>query len=243
MLKTIVISDLHLGIPDAQPYKLLSFLKKNPCRTLIINWDLVDEKYIRLLWVWKEEYTSIINELKSICKKNTTKIIYLQWNHELSLHEKSALKNFEIQKDILYISNKKKYYIFHGHQLDKINIKSGLLAHIAFYIGTFLYTLNRTNNRIRAILWLKKKSLITWLKQFRKQFLFGKNTFYKKIHDKAIEKKCDGIICAHFHEAENCTIGKIHYLNSGERIEHCSALVEDEKWTWKVVYPKGNLNI
>ena len=238
MFKTIIISDLHLGIPDAQPYKLLSFLKKNPCNTLIINWDLVDEKYIRLLWTWKEEYTYIIDQLKDICKKNHTKIVFIQGNHELIPHKKSAFKDFDMQKDMIYLSNKKKYYIFHGHQLDKLNQKTGLIAHIAFYVGTFIYTLNRTNNRIRAKLWLKKKSLITWLKHFRKQFLFGKNTFYKKIYDKAIEKKCDGIICAHFHEAENRSIGNIHYLNSGERIENCSAVVENEKSIWKIVYPK-----
>jgi hypothetical protein len=55
-----------------------------------------------------------------------------------------------MQKDIIYLSGKKKYYIFHGHQLDKLNQKSGLMAHIAFYVGTFIYTLNRTNNRIRV---------------------------------------------------------------------------------------------
>jgi UDP-2,3-diacylglucosamine pyrophosphatase LpxH len=37
MLKTIIISDIHIGKPDAQPQKLLAFLEKNPCENLIIN--------------------------------------------------------------------------------------------------------------------------------------------------------------------------------------------------------------
>lgn len=34
---TIIISDIHIGMPESKYQELLAFLEKNPCENLIIN--------------------------------------------------------------------------------------------------------------------------------------------------------------------------------------------------------------
>ncbi|MEI7563013.1 MAG: hypothetical protein WCJ39_04965 [bacterium] len=44
-----------------------------------------------------------------------------------------------------------------------------------------------------------------------------------------------GIICGHLHKAEKIKIGKYEYLNSGDRIDSCTALVEEENGKREII--------
>ena len=109
MLNTIVVSDLHLGMPEAKYNQLLSFLSKNPCKNLIINWDLVDWLYIKILWKRKNEFDIFFNKLEKITSINKTKIFYIKGNHEVFIKKIKPLKKF---KKIWYINLKTKHTIF-----------------------------------------------------------------------------------------------------------------------------------
>lgn len=227
--KTIIVSDIHIGMPESQFKRFLAFLEENPCKNLIINWDLVDELYITFFSKRKPIHSSIIKQLKSICKKNKTKIVYLQGNHEITGDIIPELKDLKMQKDMIYLSHNKKYYICHGHQFDQANNKLWILSYIAFFSWNIFWMINRIYRIISKRLWLPQSSLIPSIKYFAKILIWGRKNIDKKLYNKAIEKKCDGIICGHFHETENRKIGKIHYLNSWEWVETWSAILENQK--------------
>ena len=44
---------------------------------------------------------------------------------------------------------------------------------------------------------------------------------------RAKELQLDGVICGHIHHPESDMVNGIHYVNDGDWIENCSALVED----------------
>jgi UDP-2,3-diacylglucosamine pyrophosphatase LpxH len=235
MLRTIVISDVHIGKPDAQTKKFLTFLEKNPCKNLIINWDLIDDLYVKFFWTWRQKHRTIIEQLKAICEKNQTKIFYLQGNHEIK--DRQETKGFKRQKDLIYTSGEKKYYICHGHQFDKVNYKHRGISYLAFFWWSLVGLINRIYKATRQKLWYKPQSLMTPIKHLAKVFIWGNRNIDRKIYAKAIEKNCDGIICGHFHETEERYIGKIHYLNSWEWVETCSAIIESQKWDLEIVFP------
>ncbi|MFA6256243.1 MAG: UDP-2,3-diacylglucosamine diphosphatase [Candidatus Absconditabacterales bacterium] len=235
MLKTIIISDIHIGKPDAQPQKLLAFLEKNPCENLIINGDLIDDLFIKFFGAWKQKHVAVIEQIKAICKKNKTKIFYIQGNHEIK--DRLITKDLKMQKHLIYTSDRKKYYICHGHQFDKVNYKHWGISYLAFFGGSLLGLINRIYNATRQKLGYKKQSLMTPIKRLAKSFIGGRKNIDKKIYETAIEKNCDGVICGHFHETENRQIGKIHYLNSGEWVETRSAIIENQKGERKIVFP------
>ena len=45
----------------------------------------------------------------------------------------------------------------------------------------------------------------------------------------------DGVICGHIHHAEIKNIGKIDYLNDGDWVESCSAIVEHFSGEFEII--------
>jgi UDP-2,3-diacylglucosamine pyrophosphatase LpxH len=55
--------------------------------------------------------------------------------------------------------------------------------------------------------------------------------------------RADGIICGHVHRAEQRLIGPIWYMNDGDWVENCTALVEDRSGALRLVrWPRGSAN-
>jgi hypothetical protein len=51
----------------------------------------------------------------------------------------------------------------------------------------------------------------------------------------AQKRGVDGVVCGHIHHAEIRKIGDVLYLNDGDWVESCSALVEDACGTMEIL--------
>jgi UDP-2,3-diacylglucosamine pyrophosphatase LpxH len=71
----------------------------------------------------------------------------------------------------------------------------------------------------------KVKSAVSFISDYEEQ-----------LSEVARANGCDGIICGHIHQAADKEINGIHYLNSGDWVETMSALVENEKNEWNIIY-------
>ena len=49
-------------------------------------------------------------------------------------------------------------------------------------------------------------------------------------------KGYDGVICGHIHTPEIKMVGDMIYMNDGDWVESCSALVEHEDGRWEIIY-------
>ena len=58
----------------------------------------------------------------------------------------------------------------------------------------------------------------------------------KTVSDYAKRKKYDGIICGHIHHAEDQNFDGVNYLNCGDWVESCTALVENYDGTFEILY-------
>jgi UDP-2,3-diacylglucosamine pyrophosphatase LpxH len=45
----------------------------------------------------------------------------------------------------------------------------------------------------------------------------------------------DGVICGHIHHAEIKDIDGVKYMNDGDWVESCTALVEHHNGTWEII--------
>ena len=45
----------------------------------------------------------------------------------------------------------------------------------------------------------------------------------------------DGVICGHIHKAEMKTMEGISYMNCGDWVESCTALVETTEGEWRII--------
>ncbi len=59
--------------------------------------------------------------------------------------------------------------------------------------------------------------------------------FEEAVVREAHERGCQGVICGHIHTPDNRMIGGIHYLNDGDWVESCTALVEHFDGSFEII--------
>ena len=83
--------------------------------------------------------------------------------------------------------------------------------------------------KIRKAMGLPYWSLSAWLKHKVKNAVEYICAFEELVAAEAKRRGADGVVCGHIHHAEIRMIGDVLYLNDGDWVESCSALVEDAR--------------
>ncbi len=170
--------------------------------------------------------------------ENKTKVTYIRGNHERFRRNllPITINNIVFADEIIHESDKRKYLVCHGQQFDKEYCCANIVNIISFLWWTFLFRLNRKFNKKREKKWKKYFSLVSKIKNLAKTIaLWWTKSFEKKVIKTLSEKNCDGLICWHLHKPEIKQIWIYKYMNSWDRIEACTALVETENHEWKIL--------
>jgi len=85
---------------------------------------------------------------------------------------------------------------------------------------------NTLVNRVGRRLGLRYWSFSAFLKTKVKKALQFIENFEHAVADEARRRGVDGVICGHIHKAEMRDIDGIAYVNDGDWVESCTALVE-----------------
>lgn len=235
--KTIIISDLHLGIKSSKVKEVVRFLKHNTCDKLILNGDIIDGWQLKKSGAWKKKHTQFFKLIMKLVSKET-KVIYLRGNHDDFLDEfiPFEFNNFSIYRDHIHESFNKKYYVVHGDIFDSITTKLKWIAKLGDIGYTFLLWINRYYNNYRTKKGLPYYSLSQKIKLKVKSAVSFISNFETSLIEVAKSKQCHGIITGHIHQPANKFISTIHYLNSGDWVESLTALTEDHNGEWEIIY-------
>ncbi|MFN5183892.1 MAG: UDP-2,3-diacylglucosamine diphosphatase [Bacteroidota bacterium] len=236
--KTIILSDLHLGIKASKAKEVVRFLKKNTCDTLILNGDIIDGWALRRSGKWKKKHTKFFKLILNYVSKRKSKVIYIRGNHDDFLDEilPFELGNFSIKKYHIHESGEKKYFVTHGDLFDTVTSKMKWIAKLGDVGYTFLLWINRHYNSYREKRGLPYYSMSQAVKSKVKTAVSFVGDYENQLASVAESKNCQGIICGHIHQPANKMIGDIHYLNSGDWVETLSALVENGRGEWEIIY-------
>jgi len=242
--KTIVLSDIHLGIKASKAKEVLHFLKNHKCETVVLNGDIIDGWQLRKNGKWKKQHSNFFKHIISLTSKNKCKIIYLRGNHDDFLEEIMPLKigNFSIRKYYVHYGVHKKYFVTHGDIFDNVTTKLKWIAKLGDVGYTFLLWLNRHYNAYREKRGLPYYSLSQVVKAKVKSAVSFISDYETELVRVARARKCHGIICGHIHQPAIKEIDGIEYLNSGDWVESLTALVEDAEGNWKIIYYQDWLN-
>ena len=55
------------------------------------------------------------------------------------------------------------------------------------------------------------------------------------LSDEAKKQDADGVICGHIHQAASKMFGDTHYINIGDWVESCTAVVEDQSGNFELI--------
>ena len=90
-------------------------------------------------------------------------------------------------------------------------------------------------SRCASALGLPYWSLSAWLKHKVKNAVEYISRFEEIVAHEARLRGVDGVVCGHIHHAEIRMIGDVLYLNDGDWVESCSALVEDARGNMEIL--------
>src|SRR5574343_31824 len=105
-IKTLFISDVHLGNKKCQADKLLTVLKTYDFERLIIVGDFIDLTSLKKKFYWEENYSTVIQKILRLSRKGI-KINYIIGNHDYYLRglieeQNINLGDIEISNDLIY---------------------------------------------------------------------------------------------------------------------------------------------
>lgn len=241
--KSIFISDVHLGSRGCQAEALCQFLKANPCENLYLVGDIIDGWRLKKKGYWPQTHTNVIRAFLTAAKEGTN-VTYIIGNHDEFLRAflrfrlsfgKIAVKNRAEHVDI----NGKRYLVVHGDMFDgMMRSNRKWIMHLGDAAYNFLFSVNNKLNRVRRWLGLPYWSLSAALKKNTKRALNFIHDFEEHVAGYCKRKGYDGVICGHIHVAEIREIDGITYMNDGDWVESCTALIEHHDGRWELVEHK-----
>jgi UDP-2,3-diacylglucosamine pyrophosphatase LpxH len=227
-VRTVIISDVHLGTPDCKIEEVNHFLRYTRCSRLILNGDIIDGWQLTRSGQWTKAHTRFIRIVLKKLEKRDTEIIYLRGNHDdiLASFLPLAFENLQIVEDYVHEGPAGRYLVLHGDVFDTITKNFVFLAHLGDWGYRALLHLNRLYNAWRAWRGLEYWSLSRAIKARVKSAVSHISNFEDHIAQLAEERGCVGVMCGHIHTAADKQVGNIHYLNSGDWVESLTAIVE-----------------
>ena len=242
--RSIFISDVHLGTRYAQAQKLLEFLRDNEAEHLYLVGDIIDGWAIKRKIYWGQAQSDLIQKLLRKARKGT-EVTFITGNHDEFIRPFLPLFLGDHLKVINECSHfgldGKKYFVTHGDFFDSITMNSRWLTHIGDLGYDMLLYLNKYINRIRKLFRINRYwSLSKYAKESVKTSLNFITGFEEVLAVHAKELGYDGIICGHIHKAEHKMIDGIIYLNCGDWVENCTAVVETLEGEWKIIRLQPN---
>lgn len=226
--RAIFLSDTHLGTRGCQAELLLDFLSCHDAETFYLVGDIVDAWRLRRGWFWPQAHNDVVQALMAKSQAGA-RIVYIPGNHDemLRAYLGTHFGGIEVMLEAQHITAcGRRMLVTHGDQFDSIVVNAKWLAHVGDRAYEFALWLNTWLNRLRRLWGGKYWSLSKWAKQQVKQAVNYIGEYEKVLTGEARRGGYDGIICGHIHKAAIGRMNGIDYINTGDWVESCTAVVE-----------------
>ena len=228
-LRSVFISDVHLGFKGCRAEFLLDFLRRVECEQIYLVGDIIDLWSLQRSFYWPQAHNDVIRTILGKAKHGT-RVVYVPGNHDRAFrdHDGLTLGNVEIRLEAIHeTADGRRFLVLHGDEFDSIVRASPLLESVGNHAYAAALRLNRYVNAVRQMLGYPYWSLAAFLKHKVKNAVKYIANFEQALAVEARRRGVDGVICGHIHRAEITEIDGILYCNDGDWVESCTTLVED----------------
>ncbi|MCB1692650.1 MAG: UDP-2,3-diacylglucosamine diphosphatase [Pseudomonadales bacterium] len=229
--RSIFISDVHLGTSDCQAELLLDFLESTSCENLYLVGDIVDLYKLRNAIYWPRIKNEIANSILEKARSGT-RVIYIPGNHDELLRDfvGSHWNGIDVKmQDIHTTAAGQRLLVLHGDVYDDAVRNMRWLEMLGGSLYELIMIVSRIYNRMRKRLGYPYWSFAAFIKTRFKEAVRYIERFEATAARDAAERGYDGIVCGHIHSPSRRVIDGTLYLNTGDWVEHCTALIEDER--------------
>jgi len=227
--RSVFLSDVHLGTPDCKAAYLLDFLDRMRCERLYLVGDIIDlEALSRRRW-WHPDHDRVLQKLFDIARSGT-RVTYIPGNHDAPMRALAgqSFGGIDIALDAVHLgADGRRYRVSHGDEFDDEHIGRSWM----YWLGDALHRLGCWSNR-RMHAWRRWRNkpylpLSIILKSHIGRAMAYIRDFESRVIASTHDAGFDGHICGHIHFGHIRADDGVLYLNDGDWVEHCTALVED----------------
>ena len=225
--RAVFISDTHLGTRGCRSDFLADFLGRMSCEHLFLVGDIVDGWRLRKSWYWDASHDKVVRLILRHAR-NGAAVTYIPGNHDelfrawlptaIDPHT-LEVAGIALRPEATHVTaDGRKLLVIHGDEFDSVVLGDGAY--------TTSLVVNRWFNSLRRRMGYPYWSLSQWLKRQVKGAVKAIDLFETALAAEAGRRGFDGVVCGHIHHAEMRQVNGILYLNNGDWVESCTALVE-----------------
>ena len=147
-LRSVFVSDVHLGSPDCRADELLRFLESIEVDYLFLVGDIVDFWSLRRSLYWPEAHNEVLRTLLAMAREGT-KIIYIPGNHDENIREfcGSLFGNVSIRRRYAHSTvDGREFLVMHGDEFDsavrcgRLRVRLGAALYgAALFVNNLIY--------------------------------------------------------------------------------------------------------
>jgi UDP-2,3-diacylglucosamine pyrophosphatase LpxH len=227
-MRTLFLSDIHLGTRGSQADLLLDFLKWHDAETIYLVGDIVDGWRLKKGWYWPQAHNDVVQKLLRKARKGA-RLVYIPGNHDEFLRDYLGMHLGGVElvdRAIHETADGKRLLVIHGDQFDVVVRHAKWLAYLGDQAYDFALALNTVVSKVRRKLGFEYWSLSAWAKLKVKNAVSFIGAFEQALLTEARRVGADGVVCGHIHHAAIRDDRDIRYINTGDWVESCTAIVE-----------------
>ena len=228
-VRAIFISDVHLGTRACQAESLLAFLRAHESDYLYLLGDIIDFWAMNRSVQWAGAHNTVVQKVLRRARHGC-KVFFIPGNHDEALREYAGVAFGDIRVESEWIHETldgRRYWLVHGDEYDQVTRHHRWVAVLGDVGYNALVRINLVLSRVRRLLrrpgyW----SLAGFAKNKVKKAVSFIFDFEDAVAHAAAQRGVDGVVCGHIHSAADRRIGNVRYLNCGDWVDTCSAVVE-----------------
>ena len=238
-VRSIFLSDIHLGTRACQAERLLAFLRAYDAEYVYLLGDIIDFWSLERGIYWPALHNTFVQKMLKRAR-HEVKVVLVPGNHDEALREYvgSDFGDISVVRETIHTSaDGRRYFLMHGDDFDQITRYHRWVA----LLGDIAYGLLLRLNGLLS--WVRRKLHLTgyWsLAGYAKRKVKGALEFVYGFEESVVhhvrQMGLDGVVCGHIHSAAIKNIDGIAYINCGDWVDSCTAIVEHDDGRMELVH-------
>jgi len=228
-VRTIFVSDIHLGTRACRGEDLLEYLKCFEFEQLYLVGDIVDFWAMSRSVQWSAVHNTVVQKILRLARRGV-EVRYVTGNHDEALREflGTSFGGISLVDQCVHrAADGREYFVVHGDRYDQVTHYARWLSMLGDMSYQRLIALNRMLSWIRRHLGIAGHwSLADYAKRNVLRAVSFIGEFERAVVRDARGMGYQGVICGHIHTPVIKSIDGVDYLNCGDWVDSCSAIVE-----------------
>ena len=227
--RTIFLSDIHLGTRGCQAERLLDFLRTHEAEKLFLVGDIIDFWAMSRSIHWTPAQNTVVQKVLRRARHGE-QVMLIPGNHDEALREYDDVAFGDIlvaNEHIHTAADGRRYLVIHGDEFDQVTRHHRWLAVLGDVGYNLLVRVNVFASWLRRTLGIAGYwSLAGYAKRRVKRAVSFIFDFEDAVMHAVRERGVDGVICGHIHSAAIKHADGLTYINCGDWVDSCTAIVE-----------------